>query len=42
VERGEFGRPFTRKLKLALDLLGSNLAQVLVDDVADVLQINDE
>jgi hypothetical protein len=38
MERGEFGCPFTRKLKFALHLLGGNLAQVLVDDIADMIR----
>ena len=33
-------RAFARELELALDLLGGKLGEVLVDDVADVLQVD--
>jgi hypothetical protein len=42
VKGGELGGTLGRKLKLSLDFLGRNLAQVLVDDVARVLQVDRE
>ena len=42
VERRQFLGAFRRKLEPALDLLGGEFAQVLVDDVADMLEIDGE
>jgi hypothetical protein len=42
VERRQFLGAFGRKLKSALDLFGRQFAQVLVDDVADMFEIDGE
>ena len=38
----ELGCPFWRELKVVFGLANRDLAQVLVDDIADVLQIDGE
>ena len=38
----ELGGPLARELVLVLDLLGGELHQVLVDDVADMLEVDGE
>src|SRR5205823_13487715 len=42
VEGGELLRTLAGELELALDLLAGKLGEVLVDDVADVLQVDAE
>ena len=42
VEVGQFGQAFLREGQLVLDLLLRQLHQVLVDDVADMLQVGGE
>src|SRR5450759_3135326 len=42
VECRQFFGAFRRELKPALDLLGGELAQILVDDIAHVLEIDGE
>src|SRR5262245_62715298 len=42
VERRKLLRALLGKLKLAFDLLGRQLGEVLIDDVADVLEVNAE
>src|SRR5580692_5385160 len=38
----KFSRTFTRKLELALDFLPGHFAQILVNDVTDMLKIDHE
>ncbi len=42
VEGGQFLGALGRELEPALDLLGCKLAQILVDDVADMLEVDGE
>ena len=42
MERRELGRAFRRELQLALDFLGRDFGEILVDDVTHVLEIDVE
>ena len=42
MEGGELLRALAGELELALDLLGGKLGEILIDDIADVLQVDGE